>query len=48
MRYRRFPVRVGTDDFSPKQIAAKEGPGQYEVKFYSGQEPVLRCSFWIR
>jgi hypothetical protein len=35
--------------FNPSDIAAKGGgPGQYEVKFYSGPEPVLRRSFRIR
>ena len=34
--------------FRPKEIAAGGGPGQYEVKFYSGQEPVLKHAFRIR
>jgi len=35
--------------FSPKAVAAAGGgPGQYEVKFYSGEEPVLRKTFHIR
>jgi len=34
--------------FSPKQIAAKGGPGEYEVKFYSGPEPVIIRPFNIR
>jgi len=35
--------------FNPKDIAAKGGgPGTYEVKFYSGPEPVLRHTFNIR
>lgn len=34
--------------FSPKQIAAKAGPGQYEVKFYSGPKPVLKREFTIK
>jgi hypothetical protein len=34
--------------FSPKQIADKAGPGDYEVKFYSGPEPVMRHAFRIR
>jgi len=33
---------------SPKEVAAKGGLGQYEVKFYSGPEPVLRRTFTIR
>jgi hypothetical protein len=36
-------------DFDPSEIAAKGGgPGDYEVKFYSGPEPVLRRAFRIR
>jgi hypothetical protein len=35
--------------FDPSQIAAKGGgPGEYEVKFYSGPEPVLRRAFRLR
>lgn len=35
--------------FNPSEIAAKGGgPGDYEVKFYSGPEPVLRRTFRIR
>ncbi len=35
--------------FSPKEIAAKGGgPGDYEVKFYSGPEPVIRMTFKIQ
>jgi len=34
-------------EFSPKQIAANDGPGQYEIKFYSGPEPVMRRMFRI-
>ena len=35
--------------FSPKEIAAKGGgAGEYEVKFYSGPEPILRQKFKIR
>jgi len=34
--------------FSPKQIAAEDGPGLYEVKFYSGPEPVMRHTFRIK
>ena len=35
--------------FNPADIAAKGGgPGEYEVKFYSGDEPVLRRPFRIR
>ncbi len=35
--------------FSPKEIAAKGGgPGDYEVKFYSGPEPVIRLTFRIQ
>jgi len=34
--------------FSPKDIAAGAGPGVYEVKLYSGPEPVLRHTFKIR
>jgi hypothetical protein len=35
--------------FDPSDIAAKGGgPGEYEVKFYSGPEPVLRRPFRIR
>ncbi len=35
--------------FSPKEIAANGGgPGPYEVKFYSGPEPIMRRDFWIR
>jgi hypothetical protein len=34
--------------FSPRKIAEKDGPGEYEVKFYSGPEPVMRCAFTIR
>ncbi|MCJ7543999.1 MAG: CsgG/HfaB family protein [Phycisphaerae bacterium] len=35
--------------FNPSEIAAKGGgPGEYEVKFYSGPEPVLRRPFRIR
>lgn len=34
--------------FSPREIADKGGgPGEYEVKFYSGPEPVLRRTFRI-
>lgn len=34
--------------FSPKQIAqAGGGPGEYEVKFYCGPEPIMRRSFKI-
>lgn len=33
--------------FSPKDIAAKAGPGDYEVKFYSGPEPIMRRTFKI-
>ncbi len=32
---------------SPKDLADKGGPGEYEVKFYSGPEPVLRTTFMI-
>ena len=35
--------------FSPKDIAAKGGgAGEYEVKFYSGPEPIMRRAFRIR
>ncbi len=34
--------------FSPEQIAAKGGPGEYEVKFYSGPEPLIIRPFSIR
>jgi hypothetical protein len=35
--------------FDPSKIAAKGGgPGEYEIKFYSGPEPVLRRTFRIR
>jgi hypothetical protein len=34
--------------FSPGKIAAKGGPGEYEVKFYSGPEPVMRRKFTIQ
>jgi len=35
--------------FNPSEIAAKGGgPGDYEIKFYSGPEPVLRRKFRIR
>jgi hypothetical protein len=34
--------------FSPSKIAQKGGPGEYEVKFYSGQQPVMRRKFTIR
>lgn len=35
--------------FNPKEIAAKGGgAGEYEVKFYSGPEPILRRKFKIR
>jgi len=35
--------------FSPKDIAAKGGgAGEYEVKFYSGPEPIMRRTFKIR
>ena len=34
--------------FNPREIAEKGGgPGEYEVKFYSGPEPVLRRTFKI-
>ena len=34
--------------FDPKDVAAKGGgPGWYEVKFYSGEDPVLRRAFHI-
>jgi hypothetical protein len=33
--------------FSPKELAAKGGLGEYEAKFYSGPEPVLRTTFKI-
>ncbi len=33
--------------FSPAQLAEKGGLGKYEVKFYSGLEPVLRREFEI-
>ena len=36
-------------EFSPKQIAeAGGGPGEFEVKFYSGSEPIMRRKFRIR
>ena len=34
--------------FSPKDVFQKGGPGDYEVKFYSGPEPVMRRTFRIR
>jgi hypothetical protein len=34
--------------FDPSKIAAKGGPGEYEVKFYSGPEPVMRRKFTIQ
>ncbi len=35
--------------FSPKEIAANGGgPGEYEVKFYSGAKPIMRRKFKIR
>jgi hypothetical protein len=34
--------------FSPKELATKAGPGQFQVKFYSGPEPVIIHSFTIR
>lgn len=35
--------------FSPKDIAAKGGgAGEYEIKFYSGPEPIMRRAFRIR
>ncbi len=34
--------------FSPKALAAKAGPGQFQVKFYSGPEPVIIQDFRIR
>jgi len=35
--------------FNPKDIAAKGGgAGEYEVKFYSGPEPIMRRKFKIR
>lgn len=35
--------------FNPSEVATKGGgPGEYEVKFYSGPEPVLRRVFRIR
>jgi len=35
--------------FSPKDIATKGGgAGEYEVKFYSGPEPIMRRAFRIR
>lgn len=33
--------------FSPRQLAGKGGIGEYEVKFYSGPEPVIRHKFRI-
>lgn len=33
--------------FSPKALFQKGGPGDYEVKFYSGAEPVMRSTFRI-
>jgi hypothetical protein len=43
-QYKGFGYR-----FSPRDIAAKGGgPGEYEVKFYSGAKPVLRHKFRIR
>jgi hypothetical protein len=34
--------------FSPSKIAGKGGPGEYEVKFYCGPEPVMRRKFTIK
>ena len=33
--------------FSPREIAAKAGPGEYELKLYSGPEPVAKRAFRI-
>jgi hypothetical protein len=33
--------------FSPRDIAAKGGPGEYELKLYSGPEPVIKRRFRI-
>lgn len=33
--------------FSPKELAEKAGPGEFELKFYSGPEPVIVKKFSI-
>lgn len=34
--------------FNPQELYSKGGEGDYEAKFYSGPEPVLRCAFRIK
>ncbi len=44
---RNFPERGEGFQFSPSEIAAKAGAGDYTVKLYAGEEPVLMRDFQI-